>query len=181
MRIAFFSPKGGQGTSTVACAAALAATTTNVLLVDHTGDCSSILGLPSDGGTIGRVTVTLNPSTIFYVDPATTTVIHDCGASPLVAGEVDKAIVVIRSCYLAARRFVGSGERADGFVFVEEPTMGRALSTGDIARVVGADCIAKVTLKPVVARAIDAGIFGHRPLDSDVWGELIHAVRGVTL
>lgn len=173
MRIAFFSVKGGQGTSTVACAAALAATTTNVLLVDHTGDCSSILGLPSEGGTIGRVTVTLNPSTIFYVDPATTTVIHDCGLEPNLAGDVDKTILVIRPCYLAARRFVSSGQRADGFVFVEEPMMNRALSSTDFERVVDAPLFATVRLEPQVARAIDAGLFGHRPLDKKVWGSLL--------
>lgn len=183
MELAFYSVKGGQGTSTVACAAALAATTTNVLLIDHTGDCSAIMGLPSEGGTLdGNVTVTLNPNAAFYVDRATTTIIHDCGSNPALAGQsVDKTILVIRSCYLAARRFVASNTKPDGFVFVVEPKMERALTADDIGRVIGAPLIATVPVDPYEARCIDAGLYGLRPLNRKVWSDLIEAVQGVSL
>lgn len=95
-----------------------------------------------------------------------TTVIVDAGT---IRGETtaarvvevsDTSLLVLRPCYLAARRAAASALRIDGLVVVEEH--GRALSAQDLAEVVGAPVVATVPWELSIARAIDAGRLGNR-------------------
>ena len=65
-------------------------------------------------------------------------------------------LLVIRPCYLALRRAAASGLTPTGVIVVHEP--GRALSAEDVAAAVQAPVVAEVSLDPVVARAVDAGL-----------------------
>lgn len=67
----------------------------------------------------------------------------------------DTSILVLRPCYLAARRAAVSTLRVDGIVIVEEP--GRALKPYDIAEVVGVPILATVPWDLSIARVVDAG------------------------
>ena len=112
----------------------------------------------------------------------------DCGtadepATRAVVEVADVAIVVIRGCYLALRRAVRApalGPTA-GAVLVEEP--GRSLSAHEVADVLDLPVLARVPVKSVVARTVDAGVFAARlpePLARPA-GELLQragAVRG---
>ncbi|MEZ5383693.1 MAG: cellulose synthase operon protein YhjQ/BcsQ [Microthrixaceae bacterium] len=69
-------------------------------------------------------------------------------------------LVVLRSCYLALRRFGAADLGADGLVFVREPQ--RALVASDLEATVGAPTLATVELDPAVARSVDAGLLTSR-------------------
>jgi hypothetical protein len=72
----------------------------------------------------------------------------------------DRALLVTRACYLSLRRAVRGPTRPTGVVLVNEP--GRALSVRDIEHALGAPVEATVSLDPLVARAVDAGLLTTR-------------------
>ncbi|MDQ1431533.1 MAG: hypothetical protein QOF40_2135 [Actinomycetota bacterium] len=95
----------------------------------------------------------------------------DCGnadepATRAVVEVADVAIVVLRGCYLALRRAVHAPALActAGAVLVEEP--GRSLAAHDVSDVLDVPVLARVPLKTVVARAVDAGVLATRLPDS---------------
>jgi len=85
------------------------------------------------------------------------------GPEALAAGlaAAGTSLLVLRPCYLALRRAVRAGGRADGVVLVVEP--GRALGRRDVEQVLDAPVVATVELDPSVARAVDAGLLVRRP------------------
>lgn len=91
----------------------------------------------------------------------------DCGtanepATRAVVEVADVAVVVLRGCYLGLRRAVRSPALrcTAGAVLVEEP--GRSLSAHEVADVLDVPVLARVPVKPAVARAVDAGVFATR-------------------
>ncbi|MFZ9629245.1 MAG: hypothetical protein ACO3C1_07815 [Ilumatobacteraceae bacterium] len=70
------------------------------------------------------------------------------------------SLLVVRPCYLALRRAVTAGVTPTGVVVVHEP--GRALTSKDIARAIGAPVVADVPFDPAIARAVDAGLLATR-------------------
>lgn len=75
----------------------------------------------------------------------------------------DVSVVVIRGCYLALRRAVHTPllERAVGVVLVEE--QGRSLGAAEVGDVLDRPVLARVPVRPAVARSIDAGVLAARP------------------
>jgi MinD superfamily P-loop ATPase len=71
-----------------------------------------------------------------------------------------KSLLVLRPCYLAARRASLSDLRIDGMVVVEE--QGRSLRSKDLADVVGAPVVAMIPWDLSIARTIDAGRLANR-------------------
>lgn len=69
----------------------------------------------------------------------------------------DASLVVVRGCYLTLRRAVRSPllGRAAGLVFVDEP--GRSLGPREVADVLGRAVVARVPIRDVIGRAVDAG------------------------
>lgn len=89
--------------------------------------------------------------------PATVVVDAGTGTPPAeLRAAADQVVLVTRACYLAVRRAIEAGVRADGIVLVEEP--GRALSSADLSVAIGAPVLARVLLDPAVARAVDSGL-----------------------
>lgn len=70
------------------------------------------------------------------------------------------SLLVVRPCYLALRRAIGGGVRADGVVLVEEA--GRALDAADVSRALGLPVLCTVEIEASVARAVDAGLLASR-------------------
>lgn len=70
------------------------------------------------------------------------------------------SLLVVRPCYLALRRAVALGGRADGVILLTEP--GRALGRRDVESVLGAPVVAEVPVEPSLARAVDAGLLATR-------------------
>ena len=66
-----------------------------------------------------------------------------------------RSVVVLRTCYLAARR-AGTLPASSRLVVVDEP--GRALRPADMAAAVGVECWVRLPTDPAVARAVDAGL-----------------------
>ena len=83
---------------------------------------------------------------------------HDI-ASSLVA-QAETSLLVLRPCYLAARRAAATHARIDGLIVVEEAR--RALSGADLAEVIGAPVVATVPWDAAISRTIDAGRLGRR-------------------
>ena len=70
-----------------------------------------------------------------------------------------RSILVVRPCYLALRRATQS-PKPDAIVVVEEP--GRALTTHDVQRLIGAPVMAKIPIDPTIARSVDSGLLATR-------------------
>ncbi len=87
-----------------------------------------------------------------WIDP-------DISVAGLLA-EADDRLLVTRPCYLALRRQRSCSVEPTGVVLIDEE--GRSLRRHDVAEVVGAPVIAAPPLDPAVARAVDAGLLGHR-------------------
>jgi hypothetical protein len=94
-------------------------------------------------------------------------VLVDCGtarepAQQAVVEVADVAVVVLRRCYLALRRAVHSPSlhHTAGVVVLDES--GRSLSVGQIADVLDLPVLARVPVKSVIARAVDAGVLPTR-------------------
>ncbi len=86
-------------------------------------------------------------------------VVADSPGLPLVA-EATRSLLVTRACYLALRRAIDLPIRPSGVVLVHEP--GRTMGRDDVEHVVGAPVVVDVPFDPAVARAVDAGVLGHR-------------------
>ncbi len=90
-------------------------------------------------------------------------VVVDAGTGephPALVAAADHNLLVTRACYLSLRRAVQASTRPTGVIVVEEP--GRALTSRDIERSIGAPVVATVSLDPAIARAVDAGLLAMR-------------------
>ena len=74
----------------------------------------------------------------------------------------DVSVVVLRGCYLGLRRAVHSPllARAAGVALVEEP--GRSLGAAEVSDVLDRPVLARVVVRPQIARAVDAGVLAAR-------------------
>jgi hypothetical protein len=79
---------------------------------------------------------------------------------PALAEHAHRSLLVTRPCYLSLRRAVRGVARPTGVVLVDEP--GRALTARDIEHALGVPVEATVSLDPLVARAVDAGLLSTR-------------------
>lgn len=97
------------------------------------------------------------------------TVVVDCGrlagtSTPdaflarAVVTAADLSLLVIRPCFLALRRAVGSDLRPSAVVLVQEPD--RALDATDVEQTLQVPVVARVPYVPAIARAVDAGLLG---------------------
>ena len=107
---------------------------------------------------------------------------HPGGAARAVIEVADRALLVIRPCYLALRRAVGDPrlERSWGAILLEEP--GRALDAGDVASVLGVPVVGRFPVRAEIARAVDAGVLRDRlptPLAAPATGVLDRVRDGV--
>ncbi len=78
----------------------------------------------------------------------------------------DVSVVVLRGCYLGLRRAVHSPllARAAGVALVEEP--GRSLGAAEVSDVLDRPVLARVVVRPQIARAVDAGVLAARLPDA---------------
>lgn len=88
-------------------------------------------------------------------------VVADCGSAPAavrlaVAASAAHSLLVLRPCYLALRRAVGSPIRPSAVVLVEEE--GRAIGRRDVEQALGVPVRAVVAHDRRIARAVDAGL-----------------------
>ena len=91
------------------------------------------------------------------------TVVVDAGVASdahWAAGHAEE-VVVLRACYLAARRTGTLGPRTR-LVVIEEP--GRALRASDVADAVGVPVWCRLIADPAVGRSVDAGLLTVRRL-----------------
>jgi hypothetical protein len=80
-----------------------------------------------------------------------------------VAGDLrgqGRSLFVTRPCYLALRRARRVGVDADGVVVVAEP--GRAISSADVADLLGLPVLGVINVDDSVARSVDAGTLVRR-------------------
>ena len=92
-------------------------------------------------------------------------VVADCGGAPVgaglaVAAAAPTSLLVIRPCYLSIRRALLAGLRPSGVVVVGSSL--RTLQADDVEAALGVPVVATVALDDRVARAVDAGLLGHR-------------------
>ncbi len=92
-------------------------------------------------------------------------VVVDCGVDPAgaaraVAAGATRSVLVTRACFLALRRALAAAIRPSEIVLLTEP--GRSLTRIDVEDCIGAPVVAEVTVDPVVARAVDAGLLAAR-------------------
>ena len=78
----------------------------------------------------------------------------------VLAASASVSLLVVRPCYLALRRVVASRVRPTAVVVVTEPW--RALTSADVADVVGAPVVAEIAVEGSVARSVDAGLLATR-------------------
>ena len=85
------------------------------------------------------------------------------GAAARAAVEVaDRALVVVRPCYLSLRRAVDDPRlaRSAGAIVVDEP--GRVLDGDDVAAVLSVPVVGRFPVRGEIARAVDAGVLRDR-------------------
>lgn len=89
----------------------------------------------------------------------------DTPATRMAVEVADVSIVVVRGCYLTLRRAVNAPltSRATGIAFVDEP--GRSLGAAEVSDVLERPVLARVPVRPAIARAVDAGVLAIRPPD----------------
>jgi MinD superfamily P-loop ATPase len=92
------------------------------------------------------------------VDAGTVGSSNDVTAS--IVAQSRTSLMVVRPCYLAAKRASINTIRVDGLIVIEE--VGRSLSGRDIADVTGAPVVATLPWDSSIARVIDAGRLGKR-------------------
>ena len=87
-------------------------------------------------------------------------------AARAVVEVADVSVVVVRGCYLALRRGVHDPllASATGVILIEEP--GRSLGAIEVADVLDCQVLARVPLRPAIARAVDAGVLSSRLPDA---------------
>jgi len=162
-----FGAKGGVGTTTVAAALALTASTdrlTDVRAV-HRDDLYAMLGFGGRDYPDGQqVTGDL---TMFDHGERTslggTIIVNDNGTNiDAISDASGYRLLVTRGCYMALRRAVHEEavKHIDGIILVEEP--GRALGRREVADVIGKPIVATIPVKDTICRAIDAGVLVHR-------------------
>jgi hypothetical protein len=152
-----YSPKGGQGASTVAAALAFlhARYGAAVSLVgeDEGVELSTIFGHnPPPEVTVGGVAI--ERAAVVVIDRGVVTSPDEAADWP------GLVVMVLRPCYLALRRAVAA-PRPDFVVLIEEPQ--RAIGAAEVREVVGPHRgLITVPFDPAVARAIDAGLLSAR-------------------
>ncbi len=157
--VLFRGAKGGVGTSTVAALHALtlaragAPTTLTATSAVQLADLAALLALPPVDGTHIDVNAAAN---LAPCPTARAAIVIDGGtdADPELA--VSEHYLVIRPCYLALRRAVGSVAGAEGIVLVAEPE--RPLTAADVEDVLGVPVVATVAVQAATARLLDAGL-----------------------
>jgi hypothetical protein len=87
-------------------------------------------------------------------------VVREVGFGSQLVENSAKSFLILRPCYLAARRASMSSLRIDGMIVVEE--QGRTLRPKDLAEVVGAPVVATLPWDLSLARVIDAGRLANR-------------------
>lgn len=92
-------------------------------------------------------------------------VVVDCGTDPqgvalALAAGATRSILVTRPCFLALRRALTVPLRASEVILLTEP--GRSLTRGDVEDCLGAPVVTEVSVDPLVARAVDAGLLASR-------------------
>ena len=213
MLLAFWSPKGGSGTSvlTAASALVLARNAGGARLADLVGDQPAIFGLAADpdqglvdwleagpeapADALERLAVPVAPGVVLVPrgagerplapvpaaeagaalagalrDGPVPTIV-DAGraleaAARAVVEVADVSVAVVRGCYLALRRAVHSPllGRAAGIVLVEEAH--RSLGAAEVRDVLDQPVLARVPVRPAVARSVDAGVLAARLPDA---------------
>jgi len=173
----FFSPKGGQGCSTLAAAWATSFSRSGeTILAAAGGDACAILGRYSgtggepsrsgnltvrqDLGELGALMVGIHGSSNgdAVVDLGTVSPVTLAECRSFVGHEPARFIMVVRNCYIALRAAMDCG-KVDLTIVVEEP--GRALRLSDARDILGGELVS-IPLDPAVARAIDAGLLEAR-------------------
>ena len=94
----------------------------------------------------------------------------------------DASLIVVRSCYLALRRAVAQPlvDGAAGVVLVEEG--GRTLGHEAVSQVLGCPVLARVPVRSVIARTVDAGLLAsHLPAPLDSSAERVLDALGLGL
>lgn len=163
-----FGAKGGVGTTTVAAALALTASTdrlTDVRAV-HRDDLYAMLGFGGRDYPDGQPVTGNHNLTMFdfgaRAELGGTIIVTDHGTDLVRIGDDGYNLLVVRGCYMAMRRAVHaeSVKHIDGIILVEEP--GRALGRREVADVIGKPIVATIPVKDTICRAIDAGVLVSR-------------------
>ena len=89
-----------------------------------------------------------------FVDGGTATP-HDA-----MVAAADQVLLVTRPCYLSLRRATRSTVRPTGVILVEEP--GASIKSRAVERCLGAPVVARVSVDPAIARAVDSGLLAAR-------------------
>ena len=160
-----YGAKGGVGTTTVALLTGLALEREghHTLVVDRTGgtDLWVGAGVPRPAEDLEAPhKVTERLSFVSEVVPAAhqgfDAIVYDHGTVPPSSEDFGARVLVTTCCYLALRRAPVIDFRPDGVAVVVEPN--RAITTKDVANVLGQMVVAEFQWDPAVARAIDGGL-----------------------
>lgn len=154
--IVFSGAKGGQGTTTVAAAAAVFAAghRPTTLVTNEMAEMATLLGLPRQPA-IEPIRVT--PTLWLADEPVDGTNVAVWDSEPIVGAEGTRFLVLRGPCYLALAGLLGRpGPVPDGIVLLVE--RGRSLHARDVAEVTGIPVVATVPVTDSVARAVDAGL-----------------------
>jgi MinD superfamily P-loop ATPase len=89
-----------------------------------------------------------------FVDGGTATP-HDA-----MVAVADQVLLVTRPCYLSLRRATRSTVRPTGVILIEEP--GASIKSRAVERCLGAPVVAKVSVDPAIARAVNSGLLAAR-------------------
>lgn len=161
--IKLITPKGGQGSTTLAAAIALALAERGerAHLCGDPLDITATLGVESIHARAPRERLTIGgPGS--HADPVSldaTAMVQDLGAVAYRPTHATLTVLVVRNCYVALRRAMmlrdDIGATWDVVATVCEPN--RALDHRDVADVLGGRCI-DVGHDPAVTRSVDAGL-----------------------
>jgi hypothetical protein len=173
--VAFVSPKGGQGCTTVAAMYALHLSDRySVGIVAHdVGDMASTLGLPADaiydspaGSAFpvnGENVNLLNRPQFspFMGDAFGQVIVVDCGLDdPMIEPTPALTFMVVRSSFLALRRALRAGYEVDGVILLHEP--GHSLTKGDVELALSRPIVAEMDIDAEITSVVDAGLLPFR-------------------
>lgn len=169
--MSFVTAKPGQGCSVFAACAAIGSPHERTLLVDWGGDLPAVLGIaqPSDENYLpiqinDRLWLASPHGYCDYGDleEGFDCIMHDWGTVDDLSVAPGDVYLVIQPCYLALRRATKFFDAPEikGIIVHTQP--GRALTSRDISRAIGAPVISEYLTDPAVARAVDAGILATR-------------------
>jgi len=156
--VTLLGARGGQGTTTVACAlAVMAAAHEPTTIVTADPDCSAaVLGLARPTATPAIVAGSLSLDTTVPVEGGFT-VIDGGRLGEIATPRPGVRLAVLRGpCYLALAALHDHAGSYDAVVVVEEPD--RALTARDVTDVLDVPVAATVRTSTAVAQAIDAGL-----------------------